>query len=65
LDYPQVKRPSAAKLANDNGKAEDHLAVVTLGIHATLDGLAAPVEMLIEVLSFDAPADAITPPSAR
>lgn len=60
-----MKTPLAGKLANDNGKPEDHLAVVTLAIHATLDGLAAPVEMLIEALSFEAPADAITPPSAR
>jgi hypothetical protein len=64
LDHPQVKTPPV-KLANDNCKAEDHLVAVTLGIHATLGGLAAPVDMLIEVLSFEAPADAITPPPRR
>ena len=54
-----------AKLANDNGKAEDHLAVVTLAMHATMDGLAAPVESLIEALNFEAPVDPIAPPSTR
>ncbi|WP_033838616.1 hypothetical protein [Mesorhizobium loti] len=63
--YPQVKNPSAAKLANDNVTPEDHLAAVTLAIHATLRGLAAPVDMLIEALSFEAPADATARPSAR
>ncbi|QKD02701.1 hypothetical protein [Mesorhizobium loti] len=57
-----MKKPLAANLANDSATPEDHLAAVTLAIHATFGGLAAPVEMLIEALSFDAPADAITPP---
>lgn len=58
-------KPPAARQANDNGKAEDHLVMVTLGIRATLEGLAAPVEMLSEVLSFEALADAIAPTSTR
>jgi hypothetical protein len=65
VDHSQVKRPLPARLANDNCEAEDHLVVVTLGIRATLEGLAAPVEMLIEVLSFEDPADAIEPRSGR
>ena len=67
-----MKPPVAADLANDNGKCRgsdpggsadpgDHLAAVTLGLHATLKGLAAPVELLVEVLAFEAPADAIKP----
>ena len=58
-------KPPAARSANDNDTAEDHLVVVTSGTRATLEGLAAPVEMLIEVLSFEDPADAIEPPSGR
>jgi len=54
-----------ATSANDNDTAEDHLVVVTFGTRATLEGLAAPVEMLIEVLSFEAPGDAIALPSPR
>ena len=56
-----MKLPAAAERTNDNSPSEDHLAAVTLGIHATLDGLAAPVELLVEVLGFEAPADAIKP----
>ena len=68
-----MKPPVAADLANDDGKPRgssdpggsadpgDHLAAVTLGMYATLKGLAAPVELLVEVLTFEAPADAIKP----
>lgn len=65
IDWIVQVKPPAARSANDNGKAEDHLVEVTLGTRASLEGLAAPVEMLIEVLNFEAPADAIAPPSAR
>jgi hypothetical protein len=67
MDHPQVKPPVAvdlahdAGLAHDNDKAEDHLAMVTLGLHATLKGLAAPVELLAEALTLKAPVDAIKP----
>ena len=60
-----MKKPLAARLTNDNGKPEDHLAAMTLAIHTTMDGLAAPVELLIQALSFEAPVDPIAPPSTR
>ncbi|QKC82706.1 hypothetical protein [Mesorhizobium sp. NZP2077] len=60
-----IRKHPAAGLAKDDGNVEDHLVAVTLGIRATLGGLTAPAEMLIEVLNFEAPADAVTPPSTR
>jgi hypothetical protein len=48
----------AADLVHD--KAEGHLAMVTLGLHATLKGLAAPVELLAEALTLKAPMDAFS-----
>lgn len=52
-----MKPPVATEPANDDDEPEDHLAAVTLGIHATIRGLAAPVELLVEVLTFGTPAD--------
>lgn len=56
-----MKSPVAAEQTNDNSTPEDHLVAVTLSLHATLKGLAAPVELLVEALTFDAPADVIKP----
>lgn len=61
LIITQGKPPAAAEFTNDNDRPEDHLAAVTLGLHATLKGLAAPVELLVEALTFDAPVDVIKP----
>jgi hypothetical protein len=61
MDHPQVKAPLEVKAplgangANDNGRPEDDLVLVTLGIHRTLSGLAAPVDLLAAVLPPDAP----------
>ncbi|KQU83253.1 hypothetical protein ASD99_06465 [Mesorhizobium sp. Root695] len=52
-----MKPPVATEQTNDNSTPEDHLAAVTLSLHATLMGLAAPVELLVEVLAFDVPVD--------
>ena len=37
---------SPTDIANDNGKPEDHLAVVTAALYAAMEGLAVPAELL-------------------
>jgi len=43
-----MKPPVPADLANDNGKAEDHLAGAVVALHKAMEGLDAPAELLVE-----------------
>jgi hypothetical protein len=38
-------------LANDNGKPEDHLAVVTVALHRAMEGLDAPAKLIVDALA--------------
>ena len=46
-----MKPPVPADIANDNGKPEDHLAAATAALHKAMQGLDAPVELLVEALA--------------
>lgn len=41
-----MKLPVPADLANDNGKPEDHLAVVVVALHDAVKGLTRPLSCL-------------------
>ena len=40
---------------NDNGTPEDRLAVVTVALRKAMEGLAAPIELLVGALTVEAP----------
>jgi hypothetical protein len=50
-----VKPSDVADGANDNGGPEDRLVLVTLAVHTILNDLAAPIELLVEALTFEPP----------
>jgi hypothetical protein len=56
MDHSQVKPTACAHQGNDNGRPEDRLVSVTLGLHRILRGLSAPVALLTTVLPPVAPA---------
>jgi hypothetical protein len=59
-----MKPSVTSDLANDNGKPEDHLAVVTVALHRAMEGLDAPAKLLVDALADKAPVGA-TPAVGR
>jgi hypothetical protein len=57
----QMRPPVTPDLANDNGKPEDHLAAATVALHKAVEGLEAPAELIVDVLTVEAPMDATQP----
>lgn len=42
-----MSRPATVDLANNNGRPEDHLAVLTVALHGATNGLDAPFNLIV------------------
>ena len=56
-----MKPPVPADLANDNGKREDHLAVVVVALHKAVKGLDAPPKLIVDAVTVKPSVDATQP----